>query len=156
VLKIAVITASDRAYSGEYEDMSGPKIKEIIEKSGINSIVSVTVVPDEKDLLKKEIEWNLDKDYIITTGGTGLSKRDITPEVTRSLCDVELPGIAEMLRTESYKETKFSVFSRGTAGIIKKTIIINFPGSVKAVTLCTELIIPVLEHGISMLHGGKH
>lgn len=156
MLKIAVITASDRAYSGEYEDRSGPKIKEIIEGSDVGAIVSLTVVPDEKVLLKKEIEWNLDKDYIITTGGTGISKRDITPEVTRSLCDIELPGIAEMLRTESYKETKFSVFSRGTAGLIKKTIIINFPGSVKAVILCTNLILPVLEHGISMLHGGKH
>ena len=156
MLKIAVITASDRSYSGEYEDRSGPKIKEIIDGSDVKAIVSVTVVPDEKALLKKEIEWNLDKDYIITTGGTGISRRDITPEVTRSLCEMELPGITEMLRAESYKETKYSVFSRGTAGIIKKTIIINFPGSVKAVTLCTKLILPILEHGISMLQGGKH
>ena len=156
MLKIAVITASDRAYNGEYEDRSGPKIKEIIEKSGIEVAVSLSIVPDEKGILKKEIEWNLDKDYIITTGGTGISDRDITPEVTRSLCDKELPGITEMLRSESYKETKFAVFSRGIAGIRKKTIIINFPGSVKAVTLCTKLILPVLEHGISMLNGGKH
>lgn len=156
MLKIAVITVSDRAYSGEYEDRSGPKIKKMIEESGIESEVTVTVVPDEKDLLKREIEWNLDKDYIITTGGTGISKRDITPEVTRSICELELPGIAEMLRNESFKETKFSVFSRGIAGIRKNTIIINFPGSVKAVTLCTKLILPLLEHGISMMFGGKH
>ena len=156
MLKIAVITASDRAYSGEYVDRSGPKIKEIIEKSKIPSVVTLSVVPDEMGMLNKEIEWNLDKDYIITTGGTGISKRDITPEVTRSVFDKELPGIAEMLRLESYKETKFAVFSRGTAGIRKKTIIINFPGSVKAVALCTKLILPVLEHGISMLNGGKH
>jgi len=156
VLKIAVITASDRAYNGEYPDRSGPKIKEMIKKSGIEAEVSITIVPDEKDLLKKEIEWNLDKDYIITTGGTGISKRDITPEVTKSICEMELPGIAEMLRNESYKETKFAVFSRGTAGIRKNTIIINFPGSVKAVTLCTKLILPLLEHGISMMNGGKH
>ncbi len=156
MLKIAVITASDRAYSGEYPDRSGPKIKEIIEKSGIEVEVNLTVVPDEKGILKKEIEWNLDKDYIITTGGTGISKRDITPEVTKSVCDIELPGIAEMLRAESYKETKFAVFSRGTAGIRKKTIIINFPGSVKAVTLCAKLIVPILEHGIKMMNDGKH
>jgi molybdenum cofactor synthesis domain-containing protein len=156
VLKIAVITASDRAYRGEYPDLSGPKIKEIIDQSGVEAEVSLSVVPDEKGLLKKEMEWHLDKDYILTTGGTGISQRDITPEVTRSVCDMELPGIAEMLRAESYKETPFAVFSRGTAGILKKTIIINFPGSVKAVTLCTELILPVLEHGIQMLHGGKH
>jgi len=156
MLKIAVITASDRAYSGEYADRSGPRIKELIEESGLAAVVSLAVVPDEKRLLKREIEWNLDKDYIITTGGTGISKRDITPEVTRSVCDLELPGIAEMLRAESYKDTKFSVFSRGIAGVRKKTIIINFPGSVKAVTLCTKLIIPLLEHGVSMLNGGTH
>jgi len=156
VLKIAVITASDRAFSGEYEDLSGRKIKDMIEMSGIESTITLTVVPDEKRLLKKEIEWNLDKDYIITTGGTGISERDITPDITKEICDVELPGIAEMLRNESYKETKFAVFSRGIAGVKGKTIIINFPGSVKAVTFCTNLIIPLLEHGIKMLYGGKH
>ena len=156
MLKIAVITASDRAYSGEYPDLSGPKIKEIIDRSSVEAEVTLSLVPDEKGLLKKEMEWHLDKDYILTTGGTGISPRDITPEVTRSVCDMELPGIAEMLRTESYKETPNAVFSRGTAGIRKKTIIINFPGSVKAVTLCTERILPVLEHGIRMLQGGKH
>ncbi len=156
MLKIAVITVSDRAYSGEYEDISGPTIKELIEKSGIGAEVSLSVVPDEKDILKKEIEWNLNKDYIITTGGTGISERDITPEVTRTVCENELPGIAEMLRAESFKETIFAVFSRGIAGIRGNTIIINFPGSVKAVELCTKLVLPVLEHGISMMHGGKH
>jgi len=156
VLKIAVITASDRAFSGEYKDLSGKKIKEIIENSEIETEVTLSVVPDEKKLLKKEIEWNTDKDYIIITGGTGISQRDITPEVTREVCDMELPGVSEMLRMESYKETKFAVFSRGFAGVRKKTIIINFPGSVKAVTLCTNLIIPLLEHGIKMLYGGKH
>ncbi len=156
MLKIAVITASDRAFSGEYEDLSGRKIKDMIEMSGIESTITLTVVPDEKRLLKKEIEWNLDKDYIITTGGTGISERDITPDITKEICDVELPGIAEMLRNESYKETKFAVFSRGIAGVKGKTIIINFPGSVKAVTFCTNLIIPLLEHGIKMLYGGKH
>jgi len=156
VLKIAVITASDRAYSGEYPDLSGPKIKEIIDQSGVQAEVKLSVVPDDRGLLRKEMKWHLDKDYILTTGGTGISSRDITPEVTRSVCDMELPGIAEMLRAESYKETPFAVFSRGTAGIRGKTIIINFPGSVKAVTLCTKRILPVLEHGILMIHGGKH
>ncbi len=156
MVKIAVITASDRAYSGEYEDRSGPKIKELIEKSGIESTITLSVIPDEKDLLIKEMEWNLDKDYIITTGGTGISPRDVTPEATKSVCEFELPGIAEMLRSESYKETKNAVFSRGISGLRGKTIIINFPGSVKAVTLCTKLIIPILEHGIKMVNGEKH
>ncbi|MEN8152814.1 MAG: MogA/MoaB family molybdenum cofactor biosynthesis protein [Acidobacteriota bacterium] len=156
MLKIAVITASDRAFRGEYEDRSGPKIVEIINKSGLDAEVSLYLVPDEKDSLKSEIEYHLDKDYIITTGGTGISERDITPEVTKMLCDTELPGVSEMLRLESYKETRNAVFSRGYCGIRGKTIIVNFPGSVKAVTLCTKLMLPVLEHGKKMLYGEKH
>lgn len=156
MLKIAVITASDRAFWGEYEDKSGPKIVKLIKKSGLEAEVCLSLVPDEKKRLKKEIEYHLDKDYIITTGGTGISDRDITPEVTKTICDKELPGISEMLRMESYRETKNAVFSRGYCGIRGNTIIVNFPGSVKAVTLCTQLLLPVLEHGIKMLYGEKH
>lgn len=156
MLEIAVITVSDRAFSGEYEDLSGPKIKEIIVNSITETKASITVVPDERELIKKAIEDNIGKDYIFTTGGTGISSRDITPDVTRSICDRELPGISEMLRLESYKETKNAVLSRGYSGIKGKTIIVNFPGSVKAVTLCTKLMLPVMEHAIKMLHNGKH
>jgi molybdenum cofactor synthesis domain-containing protein len=156
VLKIAVITVSDRAFTGEYKDLSGPKIKEILSAAEPATQVSLTVVPDEKDKIKQAIEDNIGKDYIFTTGGTGISSRDITPEITGEICEKELPGISEMLRRESYKETKNAVFSRGFSGIKDKTIIVNFPGSVKAVTLCTNLVLPILEHGIKMLHGGKH
>jgi len=156
MLEIAVITISDRAYQGEYEDLSGPKIKEIIENSGIKSRISITVVPDEKEAIQKAIEEKIGNDYIFTTGGTGISSRDITPEVTRTVCDLELPGISELLRRESYRETKYAVFSRGYSGLKEKTIIVNFPGSVKAVTLCTRLLLPVLEHGIHMIEDRKH
>jgi len=156
MLEIAVITVSDRAYHGEYQDLSGPAIQEIIKNSSLDAKVSITVVPDENEQIKKAIENNIGKDYIVTTGGTGISTRDITPEVTKSICQKELPGISEMLRRESFKETWFAVFSRGFCGLKDKTIIINFPGSVKAVTLCTNLILPLLEHGIKMLNNGKH
>ncbi len=156
MLKIAVITASDRAYRGEYEDLSGPTIVGLINGGEVDAEVSLTVVPDEKDPIKKAIMERLDNDYILTTGGTGMSERDVTPDVTAEICDKELPGIAEMLRRESYKETKFAVFSRGYSGMKGKTIIINFPGSKRAVTLCTNLLLPLMEHGIKMLHGGKH
>jgi len=156
MLKIAVITVSDRAFLGEYEDLSGPRIVAIISQSNLNAQVTMTIVPDEKKKISAAIIENLGKDYIITTGGTGISPRDITPDVTREICDKEIPGIAETLRCESYKETQFAVFSRGYCGIKDNTIIINFPGSVKAVSMCTELLLPVLEHGIKMLHGGKH
>jgi len=156
MLEIAVITVSDRASRGEYEDLSGPKIMDILQCSNLDVRVYLTVVPDEKEVIHKAIMDNLNRDYIFTTGGTGISPRDITPEVTKNICEKELPGISEYIRRESFKETKYAVFSRGYSGIKGKTIIVNFPGSVKAVTLCTRLMLPVLEHGIKMIHGGKH
>ena len=156
MLEVAVITVSDRAFKGEYQDLSGPGIVEIINESDVKANVSLTIVPDDRTQIKKAIQQNLDKDYIITTGGTGIGPRDITPEVTEAICDKPLPGIAEMLRFESYKETKFAVFSRAYCGIRRKTIIVNFPGSVKGATLCTKLLVPIMEHGKKMLHGSGH
>jgi len=156
MLEIAVITVSDRAYKGEYRDLSGPQIKKMIEESGIAADVSLRVVPDEREAIKEALMANLDKDYILTTGGTGISPRDITPDVTREVCDKEVPGISEHLRQESLKETRYAVFSRGFSGIKDKTMIINLPGSVKAAALCTRLLIQVLEHGKKMILGGKH
>jgi molybdopterin adenylyltransferase len=156
MLEIAVITVSDRAYNKEYKDLSGPQIKQMIEESGIEAEVSLSVVPDERKAIKEALMANSDKDYILTTGGTGISPRDITPDVTREVCDKEVPGISEFLRQESLKETPYAVFSRGFSGIKDKTMIINFPGSIKAVTLCTRLLLPILEHGKKMILGGKH
>lgn len=156
MLEIAVITVSDRAYKGEYKDLSGPQIKRMIEESGIEAEVSLSVVPDEIKAVEEALKANLDKDYILTTGGTGISSRDITPDATRDVCDKEVPGISEHIRQESLKETPNAVFSRGFSGLKDKTIIINLPGSVKAVTLCTRLLLPVLEHGKKMVLGGKH
>ena len=95
-------------------------------------------------------------DYIITTRGTGISPRDITPEVTTEYCDRELPGIAEILRAESYLETRNAMLSRGFAGLKGNTFIINFPGSLKAVRLCTRVLIPIMDHSLKMLRGGDH
>lgn len=156
MLEVAVITVSDRAFKGEYHDHSGPTIVEMINESPLEANVSLTIVPDDKAQIKTAIMHNLGKNYIFTTGGTGISPRDITPEVTQEICEKELPGISEMLRNESYKETPFAVFSRGYCGIRGRTIIVNFPGSVKAVTICTKLMLPIMEHGIHMLQGGKH
>lgn len=156
MLEVAVITVSDRAFKGEYQDLSGPSVVEIINESNVNANVSLTIVPDDRIQIKKAIQQNLEKDYIITTGGTGIGPRDITPEVTEDICEKAIPGIAEMLRYESYKETANAVFSRGYCGIRGKTIIINIPGSVKAATLCAKLLVPILEHGTKMLHGEKH
>lgn len=156
MLTIAVITVSDRAYKGEYADKSGPTIVNLLKQSGIECEVNSELVSDDRDKLFSALARNLDKDYIFTTGGTGISLRDITPEVTASICDRELPGISDYLRAQSRKETHYAVFSRAYCGIKGKTIIVNFPGSVKAVTLCTWLMIPLLEHGKAMLKGEGH
>lgn len=156
MLKVAVITLSDRAYSGEYEDLSGPKIKQLILESGMAETVEVTVVPDDKKSFRTALLNNLDKDFIFTTGGTGISPKDIAPDVTQKLCERDLPGISEFLRRESYRETKYAVLSRGYCGIKGTTIIVNFPGSPKAAAFCTRLILPVIDHAKKMIRGGKH
>ena len=156
MLEIVVITVSDRAFRGEYEDLSGPKIREIILASDLSAKVTLTVVPDERGAIHTAIVDNLDKDFIFTTGGTGISSRDITPEVTQEICEKSLPGIDEFLRRESFKETPFAVLSRGFSGMKAKTMIINLPGSVKAVTLCTNLMLPILAHAKKMVEDGKH
>jgi molybdopterin adenylyltransferase len=155
MLVIAVITVSDRAHKKEYEDLSGPVIRDIL-FAGLEAEVTLTVVPDEKEPLQKAIRANADKDYVITTGGTGLSPRDITPEATKELCDRDVPGISEWLRAESIKETRNAVLSRGYSGLMGRTIVINLPGSVKAAAFGAKTLVPILEHGAEMVRGGKH
>ena len=160
-MKVVVITVSDRASRGEYEDLSGPEIKRILEeKFGESLDCRVQIVPDEeteiRNALNRAVSGDVPADAIISTGGTGIGPRDITPDISRDWCDKELPGIAEMLRSESYKETVHAVLSRGYAGLKNNTVLINFPGSVKAVRLCTRLILPVLSHAPSMFSGDGH
>ena len=155
MLAIAVITVSDRAFNKEYEDISGPVIQDIL-FAALKADISIAVVPDEKPSLQKALRDNADKDIILTTGGTGLSPRDITPEATREVCDREIPGVAEWLRRESVPETGNAVLSRGYSGLMGKTIVVNLPGSVKAASFCARLLVQVLEHAVEMVHGGKH
>lgn len=157
-MKVAVITISDRAAEGIYEDLSGPEIESIVKESYPGVQITREIVPDQRDDILAAFAGHrsAQADYIITTGGTGISPRDITPEVTAEYCDRELPGIAEVLRAESYRETRNAMLSRGFAGLKGNTFIINFPGSLKAVRLCTRVLIPIMEHGLKMLRGGGH
>jgi len=155
-VRVAVITISDRASRGEYEDLSGPEVaKEVLARLP-NAEVSRRIVPDEPERIREALEECAGADFILTTGGTGISPRDVTPEVTRGFCEKELPGIAEALRAQSVGETPSAMLSRGFAGLRGKTIVINFPGSVKAVRLCVKVIAPVMEHALSMLRGEGH
>jgi molybdopterin adenylyltransferase len=155
-VKAAVITISDRASRGEYEDKSGPHIEKLLKEAFPGAEIVRNIVPDDAEAITEAYRSHRDADYIFTTGGTGVSPKDITPEVTETYCERPLPGIAEMLRIKSYEETPNALLSRGYAGIKGSTIIVNFPGSVKAVTLCTSLLIPIMEHGIRMLRGEGH
>ncbi|WP_319416508.1 MogA/MoaB family molybdenum cofactor biosynthesis protein [Marispirochaeta aestuarii] len=155
-MKLSVITISDRASRGEYQDLSGPAIMELLRDSFPEADIRNVIVPDDADALLSAFTAHANADYILTTGGTGISPRDITPETTEKWCEKALPGIAELLRAKSYEETPNALFSRGYAGIRGKTIVVNFPGSVKAVRFCTALLVPVMEHGVRMLRGEGH
>jgi len=155
-VKVTVITISDRASKGVYEDLSGPEIERLIVDRLPEAIVGRLIVPDEKADILRAFEDHAGSDFILTTGGTGIGPRDITPDVTEAYCDSALPGISETLRNESCRETKTAMLSRGYAGVKDRTIIVNFPGSVKAVRLCTRTLLPVMEHALEMLRGKGH
>ena len=155
-MKTAVITISDRASKGIYEDLSGPEIEKLLGELVPECSVERTVVPDEAGAIRGALESFEGWDFILTTGGTGIGPRDITPEVTREYCDRELSGISETLRAESLRETKAAMLSRGYSGMKGKTIIVNFPGSVKAVRLCTRVVAPVMTHAVRMIKGEGH
>ena len=156
MLKVAVITVSDRAARGQYADLSGPRIREILSQRLPGADISLSVVADEADAIAAVISANLDHDYILTCGGTGLAPRDITPETCARLCDRDIPGISEWLRRESEKETAHAVFSRAYSGMKGSTIIVNFPGSLRGAELCATLMAGVMQHGRDMVHGGDH
>lgn len=156
MLKVAVITVSDRASRGEYADLSGLRIREILEQRLPGADIIGAVVPDEAEAISAEIMKNLDRDYILTCGGTGLSPRDITPETCACICDRDIPGISEWLRRESSRETPHAVFSRAYSGMKGSTVIVNFPGSLRGAELCATLMAGIMPHGRDMIHGGGH
>lgn len=144
--RVAVITSSDKGYRGEREDLSGPAVKEIMEAAGYE-VVSVDVLPDDRGMLGSRMAEIADRglaELILTTGGTGFSQRDVTPEATEDVIERRVPGIPEAMR---------AMLSRATAGIRKGTLIVNLPGSPKAVRECLEVIIEALGHGIEILTG---
>jgi len=156
MLKVAVITVSDRAARGEYADLSGPRIRDILEERLPGADISLTVVPDEAEAISQAIAGNLDRDYILTSGGTGLSPRDITPEICARICDRDIPGISEWLRRESARETPHAVFSRAYSGMKGRTVIVNFPGSLRGAEFCATLMAGIMPHGRDMIRGGGH
>lgn len=156
--RVGIITASDKGSKGERVDESGPKIKEIVSNFGYE-VVYYKVLPDDKDMISSEMKQLCDEnavDLILTTGGTGFSKRDNTPEATLEIAEKLVPGISEAIRSYSMQFTPKAMLSRGVSAIRKKTLIINMPGSPKAVKESMECIMPALNHGIDILKGSAN
>ena len=152
MITVAVLTLSDRGARGEREDTSGPAIAEILK--GMAEVKYSAVLPDERDLIKdKLIEYAGRVDLILTTGGTGLSPRDVAPEATRAVIEREIPGIAEAMRIEGLKNTRRSMLSRAVAGVRGRTLIINLPGSPKAVRENLSVILDVIPHAVEKIKG---
>jgi molybdopterin adenylyltransferase len=154
VIKVGIITASDRGALGETEDLSGKVIMEAV-KTIRGSIADYRVVSDELEDLKKAMIDMCQNgiDLILTTGGTGLSPRDNTPEATIAVVEKEVPGIPEAMRQKSLEKTPHAMISRARAGIRGKTLIINLPGSPKAVKENLEVVLPTLPHALEVLRG---
>ncbi|MCI6996865.1 MAG: MogA/MoaB family molybdenum cofactor biosynthesis protein [Eubacterium sp.] len=153
--RVAIIVSSDSGYRGEREDLSGPEIRRIAEENGYE-IISQVILPDERKNLEKEMIRIADEnlaDLILTTGGTGFSPRDCMPEATLNVSERRVPGIPEAMRAYSMQFTKRAMLSRSEAGIRKQTLIVNLPGSPKAVRECLEYIISELGHGLDILTG---
>ncbi len=155
-MKITIVTISDRATSGAYEDESGPAIEAIVRNQLPEAQIVRTLCSDDQEELEQTLSDRLGSDIILTTGGTGLGPRDTTPEVTRRFCPREVPGIAELLRARSMEETPFAALSRGFAGLKERTLIVNLPGSKKGAVFCTRQLLPVLEHAVRMIAGEGH
>ncbi len=157
MITIGVLTISDSGAKGAREDTSGEKIRELIIQLPEAVISAGAIIPDEQELIEGTLcEWCDDKhlNIIITTGGTGLAPRDITPEATKAVIEREAPGIAEAMRAISLQHTPFGMLSRGVSGTRGRTLIINLPGSPRAVKECLEYVLPVLPHAINLLVEG--
>ncbi len=155
MIKVAIITVSDKGAQGQREDISGKTIEKVLQPVGAD-VIWYTIVPDELNLIKAALIEAIEvhkADLVLTTGGTGFSKRDVTPEATSAVVERNVPGISEIIRMESFKKTPHALLSRAVAGIRGRSLIINLPGSPKGVRESLNVVLKALPHGIAILKG---
>ena len=153
--RAAILTISDKGFKGEREDRSGPVLREILDQAGF-SIATFEILPDDQRLLEQRLRHLADKsclDLVVTTGGTGVSPRDVTPDATLAVIDRQVPGMAEAMRANSLAKTPHAMLSRAVVGIRGQTLIINLPGSVKGAQENMETLLPALEHALAKIQG---
>ena len=156
-MKIGIITVSDSCYRGEREDQSGKVIQHMV--ASLGEVVEYRVVPDEKDILRSALLEATDKkaiDLVLTTGGTGISPRDITPDTTEEIIKRKIPGLGELMRMKTYSSSPTSVLSRAIAGIRGKSLVVNLPGSPRGAEECLAVLLPILPHTFEMIQGLPH
>ena len=155
MINIGILTISDKGSKGQRQDKSGEEIRDIVSRIE-SAVVKYEIVPDEKDIIADKLADWADSgavDVILTTGGTGLSRRDVTPEATLSVIDRSVPGFAEAMRAKSLEKTPMAVLSRAVAGLRGQCLIINMPGSPKAVRECLEVVLPAIPHAVEIIKG---
>lgn len=157
-IRAAVLTASDRCAKGEAPDESGALLVELLREAGA-TVVAREVVSDDLEPLAERLRALAERDdvnLVVTTGGTGLSPRDNTPEATRSIIEREVPGLAEAMRAETLKQTPTAMLSRGVCGVCSGALVVNLPGSPKGVRECFAVVRPVLAHAVALVAGRAH
>lgn len=150
---LGILTSSDLGAQGQRQDVSGQRIRDMLVAAGFKAR-RYEVVPDEQAILEERLRRWADEDgldLIVTTGGTGLTSRDVTPEATRAVVDREVPGMAEAMRIQTLKHTPLAMVSRAVVGVRGRTLIINLPGSPRAVEECLEVVLPAIPHALEML-----
>lgn len=157
-LRIGILTVSDRASAGLIQDEGGPAVRSALSSLAASVQQTATVPDDVEDIQAILVDWadRQNLDVVFTTGGTGLSTRDVTPEATLSVCTREVPGVAEAMRNSGLTQTPMAMLSRGIAALRGSTLIINLPGSPRGAQEGVEVVLPVLAHAVATIRGGRH
>ncbi|MGA7513217.1 MAG: MogA/MoaB family molybdenum cofactor biosynthesis protein [Candidatus Sulfotelmatobacter sp.] len=153
VLTAAVVTVSDTCARGERVDISGPAVAEVLKKSGFRVVATQTVQDDSMQIQNALVHLALEVRFIVTTGGTGIAPRDVTPEATEAICDRLIDGVGERMRLEGAKKTPFAALSRGVCGVREKTLILNLPGSPSGAVESLQVVMDLIPHALNLLEG---